>query len=146
MRHCRCNSSMPGKCLALYSLGGLPLRLTSMITVSSCGVKLQEVHPGLERTLNISQLGCTFLGWFAGDDPVNEETTHWTNSLMSPPKVNLLLNFWGKAECSQKRNKSLLQVGLEPFDQRSSAIEWARTSITAKLASYPNMKILVLIC
>ena len=76
----------------------------------------------MERTLNISQLGCTFLGWFAGDDPVNKETTHWTNSLMSPPKVNLLLNFWGKAECSQKRNKSLLQVGLEPFNQRSSAI------------------------
>ena len=37
--------------------------------------------------------------------------------LMSPPKdtkVNLLLNFWGRAECTQKRNKSLLQVGLEP--------------------------------
>ena len=105
----------------VYNLDGLPL--TSMITVSSCGVKLPEVHQGLERTLNISQLGCTFLGWFAGDDPVNEETTHWTNSLMSPPKVNLLLNVWGKAECSQKRNKSLLQVGLEPFDQRSSAID-----------------------
>ena len=28
-----------------------------------------------------------------------------TNSLMSPPKdtkVNLLLNFWGRAECTQK--------------------------------------------
>ena len=94
-----------------------------MITVSSCGVKLQEVHLSLEGTLHISQLGCTFLGWFTGDDPVNKETTHGTNSLMSPPKVNLLLNFWGKAECSQKRNKSLLQVGLEPFNQWSSAID-----------------------
>jgi len=38
-----------GKCLALYSLSGLPLKLssltenTSMITVSSCDVKLQKV-------------------------------------------------------------------------------------------------------
>ena len=43
------------KCLALYSLSVLPLRLspltedTSMITVSSCGVKLQEVLSGLEK-------------------------------------------------------------------------------------------------
>ena len=32
-----------------------------------------------------------------------------TNSLMSPPKdtkVNLL-NFWGRAECTQQRNKSI---------------------------------------
>ena len=44
-----------------------------------------------------------------------------TDGLMSPPKdtkVNLLLNFCGRAECTQKRNKSLrnkslLQVGLE---------------------------------
>ena len=50
-----------------------------------------------------------------------------TDSLMSPPKdtkVNLLLNFWGRAECTWKRNKSLLQVGLEPrpFDPQSSAL------------------------
>ena len=43
-----------GKCLALYSLSVLPLRLspltedTSMITVSSCGVKLGEVLSSLE--------------------------------------------------------------------------------------------------
>ena len=44
-----------GKHLALCSLSELPLRLspltedTSMITVSSCGVKLQEVFLGLEK-------------------------------------------------------------------------------------------------
>ena len=59
--------------------------------------------------------------------PANKETPNstlanfkgfpGTDSLMSPPKdtkVNLLLNFWGRAECTRKRNKSLLQVGLEP--------------------------------
>ena len=46
-----------GKCLALYSRSGLPLRLspltedTSMIAVSSCGVRLQEVLSGLEKNL-----------------------------------------------------------------------------------------------
>ena len=49
-----------GKCLALCILSGLPLTLslltedTSMITVSSCGVKLQDVLSGLEKeTLDI---------------------------------------------------------------------------------------------
>ena len=43
------------KCLALYSLRGLPLNLspltedTSVITVSRCGIKLQEVLSGLEK-------------------------------------------------------------------------------------------------
>ena len=51
-----------------------------------------------------------------------------TDGLMSSPKdtkVNLLLNFWGRAECTRKRNKSQLQVGLElyrPFDPQSSAL------------------------
>ena len=36
---------------------------------------------------------------------------------MTPPKdvKENLLNFWGRAECTQKRNKSLLLVGLEPW-------------------------------
>ena len=40
-----------------------------------------------------------------------------------PPKdtkVDLLLNFWGRAECTWKRNTSLLQVGLEPWTFRSA--------------------------
>ena len=47
------SNSINGKCLALYSCSGLPLGLspltedTSKITVSSCGVKLQEVLSGL---------------------------------------------------------------------------------------------------
>ena len=62
------------------------------------------------------------------DDPVNEEIPNstqanlkrfpGTDGLTSPlkdTKKNLLLNFRGKAECTQKRNKSLLQVGLEPW-------------------------------
>ena len=57
------------KCLALYSLSVLPLRLspltedTSMITVSSCGVKLHEVLSGLEKkaeTLDIHMHFCDF--------------------------------------------------------------------------------------
>ena len=59
-----------GKCLALYSCRGLHLRLspltedTSMKTVSSCGVKLQEVHSGVEKkakTLDIHVHFCGFL-------------------------------------------------------------------------------------
>ena len=37
-----------------------------------------------------------------------------------PSEANLLLNFWGRAECTQKRKKSLLQVGLEPWTFRSA--------------------------
>ena len=54
------------KCLALYSLSVLPLRLspltedTSVITVSSCGVKLQEVLSGLDKTLDIHVHFCGF--------------------------------------------------------------------------------------
>ena len=57
------------KCLALYSLSVLPLRLsslsevTSKITVSSCGVKLQEVLSGLEKrakALEIHMHFCDF--------------------------------------------------------------------------------------
>ena len=62
--------------------------------------------------------------WITWDDPVNKETPNSTyanfkefprtNGLISPKdtKENLL-NFWGQAECIQKRNKSLLQAGLE---------------------------------
>ena len=62
------------------------------------------------------------------DDPVNKVIPKSTQAnfkglprtdcLTSPlkdTKENLLLNFRGKAECTQKRNKSLLQVGLEPW-------------------------------
>ena len=51
-----------GKCLALYSLIGLPLRLcpltedTSMTTVSNFGVKLQEILSGLEKIGHTSAL------------------------------------------------------------------------------------------
>ena len=75
------------------------------------------------------------LYWFTGNDPANEETSNstqanfkgfpGTDGLMSPPKdmkVNPLLNFWGRAECPQKRNKSLLQVGLELQTFRSAFI------------------------
>ena len=67
-----------------------------------------------------------FVYWFTWNDPANEETPNSTQAnfkgfprtdgLMSPPKdtkVNLLLNFLRRAECTWKRNKSLLQVGLE---------------------------------
>ena len=49
-----------------YSLAVLPLRLspltedTSMITVSSCDVKLQEVLSGLEKKLDIHMHFCGF--------------------------------------------------------------------------------------
>ena len=55
-----------GKCLALYSLIGLPLRLipladyTSMTTVFTCGVKLQEILSGLEKIGHIRVLLCLF--------------------------------------------------------------------------------------
>ena len=54
------------KRLALYSLSVLPLRLssltedTSKIAVSSCGVNLQEVLSGLDRTLDIHVHFCGF--------------------------------------------------------------------------------------
>ena len=60
-----------GKRLALCTLSGLPLRLspltedTSMITVSSCGVKLQEVLLGLEKERLIHwTYTCTFVATF----------------------------------------------------------------------------------
>ena len=55
-----------GKCLALYSFSVFPLRLSiltehaSMITVSSCGVKRQEVLSSLEKTLDIHVHFCGF--------------------------------------------------------------------------------------
>ena len=59
-----------GKCLALYSLNVLPLRLspltedTSVMTVSSCGVKLQEVLSGLEKKkLKHWTYTCTFVAF-----------------------------------------------------------------------------------
>ena len=56
----------------LYSLSGLALRFsplaedTSMITVSSCGVKLQELLSGLQevaKTLNTNASFCGFCGF-----------------------------------------------------------------------------------
>ena len=58
--------SYNGKCLGLYSPSVLPLRLspltedTSMITVSSCGVKLQKVVSDLEKELDIHMHFCGF--------------------------------------------------------------------------------------
>ena len=55
-----------GKYLALYSLIGLPLRLspltkdTSMTTVFTCGVKLQEILSGLEKIGHTRVLLCLF--------------------------------------------------------------------------------------
>ena len=57
---------MHGKCLALYSLSVVPPRLgpltedTSMITVSSCGVKLKEVLSGLVKSWTYT---CTFVAF-----------------------------------------------------------------------------------
>ena len=59
---------LSGKHLALYNLSGLPLRLspltenTPMITVSRCGVKLQEVLSGLEKKAKTLDM-CTFLAF-----------------------------------------------------------------------------------
>ena len=74
-----------------------------------------------------------YVYWFTGNDPANEETPNstkanfkefpGTDGLMFPPKdmkVNLLLNFWGRAQCTEKRNKSLLQVGLELWTFQSA--------------------------
>ena len=55
--------------MALYSLHGVSLRLStltedsSMITVSSCGVKLQEVLSGLEGRLKHWTYTCTFVAF-----------------------------------------------------------------------------------
>ena len=58
-----------GKCLALYSLSVLPLRLSSltedisMTTVYSCVVKLQEVLSGLKKKLKHWTYTCTFVAF-----------------------------------------------------------------------------------
>ena len=47
---------------------------------------------------------------------------------MSPhkdTKANLLLNFWGSAECTWKGNQSLLQVGLESWTFRFFVQWWS---------------------
>ena len=70
-----------------------------------------------------------FVCWFTGNDQANKETPNSTytnfkgfpgvDGLMSPPKdtkVNLLLNFWGRAECTQKRNKIFAASGTGTLD------------------------------
>jgi len=58
-----------GKHLALCSLSGLPLKLspltedTSVITVSSCGVKLQEILLGLEKKAKALEIHMHFCGF-----------------------------------------------------------------------------------
>ena len=55
------------KCLALYTLHGLPLRLsasTEDTSVSSCGVKLQQVLSGLAKTLDMHVHFCVYLFFF----------------------------------------------------------------------------------
>lgn len=67
---------------------------------------------------------------------------------MSPPKdtkVNLILNFWGRAECTRKRNKFLLQVGLKPWTFRSAVQHFNQerppsTHIGVWFASYKKKK------
>jgi len=58
-----------GKCLALYSLSVLPLMLsllteaTSMITASSCCVKLEEVLSGLKKKAKTLDIHVHFCGF-----------------------------------------------------------------------------------
>ena len=78
-----------------------------------------------------------YIYWFTGNDPANKETPNstWANfkgfpgthGLMSPPKdtkVNLLLNFWGRVECTRREINLCCKWDWNPgpFDPQSSAL------------------------